>query len=444
VPDIKPLKGILYNKAMIGNLSLVIAPPYDVIPPDDQEHLYERSPYNIVRLIKGKEFPQDTAGENAYSRANKYFQRWLKEGLLVEDQSEAIYSCQDEYRLQDGTIKIRKGFLALFRLEDFGSGGIYPHERTLAGPKENRFRLMQACSANFSAIFSLYSDPDRMVEGVMDKVWKHPPDMEILSQEKILHRLWKISDPADCNRIRDAMAGQKVFIADGHHRYETALRYQRFMREKDGMSNDTKPYDYCLMYFSNTDDEGLSVLPYHRVIRNLPRGVLENLESRLREWFDVKVIAYDGIAVTEATARKDLIRRMARLGINRPTFGLYMGNQRYQLLTLKHEVNVDEIVPGKGSIAWKSLDVNILHSLIFERLLGISPKDFEKKETLIFLADMIKAIHLVNMNTCQAALLVNPTGIDQVKNVALKGEKMPQKSTFFYPKLPSGLVIRRI
>jgi uncharacterized protein (DUF1015 family) len=198
------------------------------------------------------------------------------------------------------------------------------------------------------------------------------------------------------------------------------------------------------MYFANTEDEGLSILPYHRVIRNLPRDLLDHLEEQLRIWFDLKILNFDGIAVMETSARKNLLNWMARIGTDRPTFGLYTGNRKYCLLALKPKVNIEEIVPGEGSSAWKSLDVNILHSLIFEKILGISSKDFEKKGTILFVADMIKALDLVNMNTCQAAFFVNAARIEQVKHIALQGEKMPQKSTFFYPKLPSGLVIRRI
>jgi uncharacterized protein (DUF1015 family) len=444
VAEIKSFKGILYNKDLITNLSLVIAPPYDVISPIEQEHLYEQSIYNIVRLIKGKEFPEDNGKDNTYTRANQYFQKWLMEKLLVEDLDEAIYACQDEYKLQDGTRKIRKGFFALFRLQDFGSGAIYPHERTLTGPKENRFRLMQACSANFSPIFSLYSDPERKVEQVMEGVFSYPPEIRILSQERILHRLWKITNPVSCRKIIEAMEGQEIFIADGHHRYETALNYQRFMREKYGLKEKTQSYDYCLMYFTNSEDEGLSILPYHRAVKNLSWDLFDNMETSLKPWFDIKTFRFDGIAVREASARKDLMRQMARMGVNRPAFGLYMGKQRYYLLTLKHNVEIEEIVSGEGSEALKHLDVNILHALILEKILGISSNDFEKKGTLVFESDMVKALSLVNINACQAAFLVNPTRIEQVKNVALKGEKMPQKSTFFYPKLPSGLIIRRI
>ncbi|MGA1845001.1 MAG: DUF1015 domain-containing protein [bacterium] len=442
--EIKSFTGIIYNKDTIANLSLVIAPPYDVISPEHQDHLYEQSPYNIVRIIKGKESPEDDESDNTYVRANRYFQQWLGEGVLREEPEEAIYACQDEYRLPNGTKNVRKGFLALFRLEDFGTGTIYPHERTLAGPKEGRLRLMKACSANFSAVFSLYSDPERRVEHIMEEVCTSPPDIEILSQERILHRVWKVTDPKHCDAIVKAMAGQRIFIADGHHRYETALNYRRLMRDTQGDTGRVEPYDYCLMYFSNTDDEGLSILPYHRMINNISSDLLETLPERAKEWCDVKHISFDGIAVTEAAARKNLVRLMALMGSKRPAFGYYTGGRRYTLLVLKHHTDIDDIVPGGGSRAWKSLDVNILHSLIFERILGISAEDFERKGTLSFTPDMIKAIDCVNMKSVQAAVFVNPTGIEQVKVVALNGEKMPQKSTFFYPKIPTGLVMRRI
>ena len=442
--EIRPFKGILYQKGMIPNLSLVIAPPYDVISSEDQDRLYEQSSHNIIRLIKGKGSPKDNDQDNTNTRANEVFQKWLRDGVLAEDPDEAIYACQDVYKLTDGIQKVRKGFIALFKLEAFGSGSIYPHERTLAGPKEDRFQLMKACSANFSSIFSLYSDPEGKTEEILKGIWSQPPDMEILSQERILHRLWKINDPPVCKKIQDAMAGQKVFIADGHHRYETALRYQSFRKEKGGMKDGNLPYDYCMMYFSNTEDPGLSILPYHRIVKNLPQDLLDHLEERLKTWFDIKRIYFDGIAITESAARKQLLHWMTQIGRERSTFGLYMGHQRYYTLSLKRSVNIEEIVPGEGSMVWKSLDVNILHSLIFEKMLHISSQDFEKKKTLSFVSDLNKAINLVNIRNCQAAFLVNPTSMNQVKAVAINGEKMPQKSTFFYPKLPSGLVIRRI
>jgi len=444
VAEIKPFKGIIYNKDTIVNPSLVIAPPYDVISPEHQDQLYEQSPYNIVRIIKGKEFPDDNESDNTYVRANRYFQEWLREDVLHEDPEEAIYACQDEYRLPDGSKNVRKGFLALFRLEDFGTGTIYPHERTLAGPKEGRFRLMKACSANFSAVFSLYSDPDKQSERIMERIWKSPPDIDLLSQERILHRVWKITDPVHCDALVKAMASQRIFIADGHHRYETALNYQRLMKETKGSTGNVAPYDYCLMYFSNTDDEGLSILPYHRMVNNISWDLLETLPERVKEWCDVKHIPFDGIAITEAAARRDLTRLMALMGSKRPTFGFFTGDRRYTIFALRHHTDINDIVPGEGSRVWKSLDVNILHSLIFERILGISAVDFERKGTLSFTPDMIKSIDCVNMKRSQAALFVNPTSIDQVKMVALNGEKMPQKSTFFYPKIPSGLVMRKI
>jgi len=445
VIEIKPFKGITYNKDLIKNMSLVIAPPYDVISPEDQEHLYEQSPYNVVRLIRGKELPQDNEDINSSIRANEYFQKWLKEGILIQDNEECFYAIQEEYRLEDGRKRERKGFYALFRLEDFEKGSIYPHEKTLSGPKEDRLRLMKACSANFSPVFSLYSDPQQRIKGFFDEsVLNNKPAIEFLSQNSILQRIWRVCEPSVCENIRKAMQNQKIFIADGHHRYETALIYQKIMGEKTGQVNALRPFDYCLMYFTNTEDEGLSILPYHRVVKNIPQELLNSLESRLKEWFNVKVISFDGIAVTEPSARKNLISLMAGSGAYTHTFGLYMGAHRYNLLALKSDVDIDRIVPGKGSKAWKRLDVNILHSLLFETILGISSEDFEKKGTLSFISDTAKAINLVKTKEYQAAFLVNPTKIEQVLDVSVRQEKMPQKSTFFYPKLQSGLVIRRI
>src|SRR3990172_10623964 len=282
---IAPFRGILYNPNKIKDMSTVIAPPYDVISPEGQERLYQNSDYNIVRLDFGKEGPSDDQGHNKYTRAASEFKAWQENGILVRDEMPAIYIYEQDYRLKDGSIKTRKGFMALVRLEELDSGVILPHERTLSGPKTDRLNLTKATDANFSPIFSLYSDPEMKTSALLSGESKTLPIVNVQGEDGANNRLWRVTDESIINGLIREISDKMIFIADGHHRYETALNYRNEMREKHPDYTGREGFYYTLMYFSNMDDEGLTVFPTHRLIYGVKDFDPSVFENRLSENF---------------------------------------------------------------------------------------------------------------------------------------------------------------
>src|SRR3990172_6147443 len=285
--EIVPFRGVLYNPAKVGDLNKVMAPPYDVISPKKQDELYERHPNNIIRIILGKTTPEDTQGSDRYSRSAVDLEKWLGEGVLAHDEKPALYYYTQTYT-QDGSKHTRKGFIGLSRLVDFGKG-IHPHEKTLSGPKADRLKLMQACDANMSCIFTLYSDPVLRVNKLLEAASAgKAPDIDVTDDDGIVNRIWRVDDQQTLNGVTESMKDKSLFIADGHHRYETALNYRNEMRKLTGDTSGEAPFDYVMMMFVNMDSKGLSVLPTHRALKNMPKINQDKLQENLNYVFDLQ------------------------------------------------------------------------------------------------------------------------------------------------------------
>ena len=445
--EIKPFQGITYNQKLIDNLSLVIAPPYDVISDEAREKLYQNSSYNIIRLIKGKTGPQDCASDNQYTRAAHSLKSWIQEGILQKDHEPCLYSMEDEYNLPGSSMKlVRKGFTALIKLEEFGRGKILPHEKTLSKPKEDRLKLIQACRTNLSPIFALYSDPDRRTNALLDEAKAAGrPFIDIVSQEGVAHRVWKVTDPRIIQGIIEEMRPKYVLLADGHHRYETALTYCQQMQAKlpaDDRCRDE--YSYVMMYFANMDDPGLTILPYYRLLKNLPPEKIQNWKSIVQPFFRVESFPFDGISVFEHQAREKMFFHLSEKGKTCvPAYGLYTGDQNYYLLSAQPGSDLTREIPGDQPAVCKRLDVTIMDHLLVNRILNSNTRE-TKEACLGFSHDPQEAISAVNSREYQMAIFLNPTPIHLVHEIASIGQQMPQKSTFFYPKLPTGLVLRKI
>lgn len=438
---IVPFKGVLYNAKKVGDFNRVMAPPYDVISPEFQDKLYQRHPHNIIRLILGKTYPADTLGNDRYSRAAADFKKWQEEKVLVGDPKPAIYYYVQVYKLKDGQRKVRKGFIALAKIEEFGKGGIHPHEKTLAGPKADRLKLMEACNANFSCIFSLYSEPQKTINRLLeDCCIASAPIIDVADDDRVESKVWRIERPDTIKRIADIMSDKPLFIADGHHRYETALNYRNMMREKENGYTGKEAFNYVMMYFSNMDDEGMTIMPTHRIIHSIskfnPKAFLVNCSH----FFDIEEVTWK--REIEPKVRKEFYKRMEEKGSKLPSFGLYInGMDSYFVLTLKEKDMMDKVFSGSIPDVFKSLDVTVLHALILNNILGISSKAQENQENLVYVKGLDEAIEEAKKDGRQLAFLLNPTKIEQVKAVATTGQVMPQKSTYFYPKLLSGLVV---
>jgi len=440
--DIRPFRGVLYNSGKVGELGDVMAPPYDVISPAKQDSLYDRHPNNVVRLILGKTAPEDTDTDNRYTRAAAELKAWMDSGVLVKDPKPAVYYYTQSYTLPNGAVQTRKGFIALARIEEFGKG-VRPHEKTLSGPKADRLKLMQACKGNLSCIFSLYSSPMLEINKVLDAATAGvEPIADVTDDDGIVNRLWRVDDPDTLASVTGSMKSKALFIADGHHRYETALNYRNMMREKEGNPAGDRPYDFVMMYFSNMDDEGMTIWPTHRVIHSLKDFDGKRFLEQCSKYFDIEEFSAAGDG--EQEARSAFLARLESLGEEKTTFGLHVkGVDIYYILSIKTPSTMDSVFGDTIPEVFKGLDVTVLHSLIFSRILGLTQEAQEKQENLIYVKSSAEALSAMEDESNQLVFLLNATRIEQVKSVAEEGFVMPQKSTYFYPKLLTGLVINQ-
>lgn len=409
--EVVPFKGVLFNVPEISKVSGedLLAPPYDIITPEYRDELYNKSPYNIVRVDFGKGFPDDNDKENKYTRAKAYLESWIKEGALTVSDNSCFYSYEISYRIKEKVQKLR-GFLGLVRLEPLGKGNIHPHEYTHSKPKKDRMDLMRYCEANISPIFSLYNSLEKGISEVLSEISRAKPYIEAKDSFGSIHCLWEIQDIDFNSTITKELEGKAIFIADGHHRYETALEYQKEMRINKGPSDKPEPYDYVLMFLTNMADEGITILPTHRLIKSIPSDALDILSTD----FEIQEMR-NNLDITAAIAGK------------RDVYGLYTGGDAWYRLSYKGE-GIHGVPP-----ALKDLDVTILHDLIFKQLLDI--------DSIAYEMDVDKCVKLVREKEFEAAFFLNPTQVEDVERVALASLRMPPKSTYFYPKLLTGLVL---
>jgi len=432
---IEPFAGIRYNQEVIPDLALVTTPPYDIIDEAAQERYYQRHPYNIIRLELGRILPGDDHRDNRYRRAAACFQGWLREGILRREENPALYLYEQEFSL-GGETRVRTGFFCNVQLSEYSQGEILPHEETLPKAKEDRLKLLRACHANFSPIFGLYADET----GVIDQLLQlgqgnRPPHISLVDEAGEGHRLWIIDSPGIIEKVRELMLPRTIFIADGHHRYETALAFHREAQEQ-GLEG----YGRVMMVLVNLYNPGLAILPTHRLVRGIAGLDVDRFLDRLAADFGVEPHPLSQAGSGEAEGVTQLL---ATRGQGQHAFGLYAGGQQAFLLTLRPGVTLERVGPGRSQ-AWRQLDVSILHSLILEAHLGIGSQERESEAHLTYTRDPHFALRSVKQGDYQMAFLLNPTRVEEVTAVAAAGDKMPQKSTFFYPKLLTGLVINSL
>ncbi len=433
---ITPFKGILYSQEKIENFESVVAPPYDVISQSCQEELYQKSDYNIVRLILGKTLESDNNENNRYTRANKDLNDWLEKGILHQNGCECVYYYSQEYHF-NGERKKRIGIVARVKLEEYSKGIIFPHEYTLSKPKEDRLKLTMACRANFSQIFGLFSDPQNIINSLIENEVEKESLTEVKDSEGVVHTFGNILNKDAIKKIAYCMKDKKVYIADGHHRYETALAYRDEMRKQCGNSSEDKPYDYVMMYLTDMDSEGTSIFPIHRLLFNLDNFHSEQLLKSLEAYFNIQSFPFKNSE--EKNKMRDLVFQQMKLKEkDQFSYCLYFGTGSFYLLKLKANPFAGDTTTPKE---FSELEAFVLHSLIFEKILGIKKESIKNQECISYKKSENEAIEMVDSGKYQIAFFLNPTRMEQIKSVAGAGLRMPQKSTFFYPKLLSGLVI---
>jgi uncharacterized protein (DUF1015 family) len=430
-----PFRGTLYDPAAVGSIRDVVSPPYDIIDASGQKTLHDRHPQNIIRLELGMDYPGDDATNNRYTRAAETLRSWVTGGALKRDAQPAIYYHTIEYAppASDARAprKTLRGFLTTTKLEPLDSGEIYPHENTRSAAKTDRLNLLKACKANLSPIWLLYSDPQNAILDLLERAVKgQAPRIDFQDDSGCRQRLWAVTDQAMLGEIVDSMRGKPLFIADGHHRYETALNYQRFRREQGGTGDTLSSYDGVLMLLSPLEDPGLTVLPTHRVTTT-PLPAYAMLRDQLAGKFDFTEFSFSND--TKPAVRAQFIETLRTHGRTTPTFGLALkGEARYATLSLKREHR-----PGSNASPRAQLDVSLLQQLVVGTLCPTQ----QSQEAILYTKDDHEALDWAENGTGTGALLLNATKVSEVQAVAKAGERMPHKSTYFYPKPLTGLVI---
>ena len=434
--QIKPFKAYRFDSAVVGDASDCIAPPYDVISDRQQEQLYEKSEFNIVRIIKGKTTASDNTQENQYTRAADYLESWISEGALKQDPADAIYAYVQDFEIAGQNFQ-RYSFIALARLEEFGKI-VKPHEQILEKPMIDRLNLKKATSADLGLVFMLYEDQEKIADNIITKAAEQEPVIDFVDEQDVRHRLFMISDEQDIEKITSMMSDKSCIIADGHHRYTTGLTYSK--------ECDNPAAKYQMLAFANTDQDGLIVLATHRIVGNLENFDFPKLIENLKEKFQVTEHKF-AEPQNKCLAKQKMLEQMKAEHENeKSAFGIYGGNNAFYVALLKDKNAIDKAAP-EMSRAWRTLDLAVLHKLILEELLGINRELLTKGENLQYVKDTPNAIDdsiaQVDAGIKQAAFFTNAVTIKQLKMVTDTGERMPQKATYFFPKLYSGLTIHK-
>jgi len=409
--EIIPFRGLLYDVPKTS-IQDVLAPPYDIITPEGRDVLYARSPHNIVKIDFGREEPGDNETENKYTRAKEYLDAWIKNGVMKQSKEPSFYAYEITYTIH-GARKRLSGFLGLVKIEELGKGSIYPHECTHAKPKQDRLNLLRICKANTSPIFSLYRSPADGISGILSRITLEKPYIEAPDISGNLHRLWQIHRPEEIEVMKQEIADKAVFIADGHHRYETSFEHWKEMSAKKKSHSGRESYGYTLMFLANLLDEGITILPTHRLVKEIPG----NIDGMLSRYFGIEAVTEDF----------DIERKLSG---SRNVFGFFKkGEKAWRLLAYRGQ-DLSDLHPDL-----KGIDVFTLHELIFKKILPDAEIGYEM--------DIAKALNRVNHGEYAAAFFLNPTRVEDVERVAFSSMRMPPKSTYFYPKLLTGLVLNK-
>ena len=441
-----PFRAFRYSPA-VAPFSEVLTQPYDKISPAMQEKYYAADPHNLITIEKGRVYPDDSGQNNVYTRAATALESWIQQQVVVRDAEPAFYACTQEFTVPGtGERRTRRGFIGAGRLEDYSAGVIFRHEHTLSGPKADRLELLRHTRTHTGQLFMLYSDPQMRVDAVLAEAESSAvPSTELTDEYGVIHRLWIISEQDRVTAIQQAMEGQRLVIADGHHRYETALNYRNECRARSGVDDPNAPYERAMMTFVNTRSEGLTILPTHRVATNIHDYSWKAVRRYLEPWFHTSEFSFEN-GVQKENARAKLLETLhaqrAKCAI-----GVYpsvdKGKRAYYVLTLRTGADMKQLLPNVTPLQ-RDLDVVVLHEGILEPALGITMQAVTKEANLTYEREMGAALDAVDSSRAQISFLLNPVDVDKVMKIATAGEVMPQKSTDFYPKLLSGMTMYRV
>lgn len=439
---IAPFKGMSYNFEVFDDIPKLLAPPYDVISEEEQQEYYSANPYNVIRLTLGKRKTGDSDWDNRYTRSAELWERWQSEEILIPSRSPSMYVTSLTYDPGDGNgLKTRWGLIALVRIEEKDSGVILPHEKTFSAHKDDRLKLMRASNAQFSQVFALYEDSENSVFEALKGPVNASPQISFQLHDGTGHQMWTIQDPSIFKQVASAMREKPVIIADGHHRYETALDFRNIMRARYGRRPPNRSFEYVMMYLTNMNDVGLTILPSHRMVKSCPSFRLETFLETLRQWFEVTALPPSS---SDPSPRHLVLKKvLEEEGRITSAIGFHpQGDQADYVLTLKQGAR--DKMGEDLHVSLKELDVLVLSRLVFQKALGFNEEDMDDEEIFHYQSNMEKALSRVDTGDYQMTFLLNPTKMEHVQGVTANALIMPRKSTYFYPKVITGLVFNRI
>lgn len=429
--DVQPLRGIRYASEVVGDIAQVVTPPYDVISPEAQARYYQRNPHNIIRLELGLDQPGDNELNNRYTRAARTFAEWRKSGVVRQEEQPAYYVYQQRFRAQ-GRDYTRTSLIARVRIEPWDARVVLPHERTMSKPKSDRLNIIRATATNLSPIMSMYDDPQGRIRRLLSS-YVEQAEVQFSDEADEMHILHPVQDPQQIELIRDFFSERQLYIADGHHRYETALNYRNEILEQRKQLHPDDAANFVMMALIDLDDPGMVVEPTHRVLFNLAPEILNTLvPERFADYFTVQQLP-------EQMQAKELLQKLEQAGNDTPSFIIHTAANN--LLLSLNAAGKEQMAKSQHSEAWNGLDVAVAHTLVLEALLGVTPADITAGTHLRYIHEAQDALNEVSQGTAQVALLLNATRVRQICEVSDADDLMPQKSTYFYPKLITGLVM---
>ncbi len=443
---ISPFPALRYDPKRVGGLEKVLTQPYDKITPEMQKEYLRRSPYNMAHIVKGEASAEDSPQNNVYTRAAALCENWRRQGILLRQPAPAFYAYWQQFQPPDGSssrLLVRKGLVGLGKLEPYDSGVVFRHEQTLSAPKADRLELLRATRSHFEQIFMLYSDPERWLDRLLDEEAAKPPVAQVKDEYGVTHQLWGIEDPGKIQAIRQHMLDKKLIIADGHHRYETALNFQRECRTSRPHADDSD-CSHMAMAFFNMDSEGILILPTHRLVSGIAGFNRESFLSKAGAYFHAQ--QYPFASPTDRKADSERLRASMALAAESgvAAFGaVFQEGDAFYLFRLREDVDIERLWP-ELTPAQRSLDVTILHRIAFAECLGMDEEAVREEKFLTYVRDFGQGAQSVVQGKAQGCFFLHPVKIEQMRQIALEGRVLPQKSTDFYPKLLSGLVIYQL
>ncbi|MGC8657838.1 MAG: DUF1015 domain-containing protein [Desulfomonilaceae bacterium] len=434
--EVKPFQSVHYGPGYSHVLQSLITPPYDVISPEQQDSFYESHPFNVIRLVLGKQFDDDTPENNRYTRAADILKQWMRDEVLVRKTKPCFTLYQMDFKEPDGTVKRIDGIIGLVKVEDYGIGKVLPHEKTYSGPKRDQLELLRACRANLTPIHAMFDDPDQTVYNIYHQLLATRPEQETRDVDDTTHRTWSIYDEKSIQQIIDFLHNKSLLIADGHHRYETALAYCREV-ESQNPGITSGPHKYVMAYLTSMTHPGLTILAAHRMLKNLSNFNKDLLLKRIDECFEIYELDHEINDVEIASKWLSLkLQEFARVGGH---FGMLInGEKKFRLLKMKESQIKSQFLDNRLPEILTDLDVTILRELILRYGFGVAVEDSE--DVIEYTPSIEEAVTKTVLGEVQVSFILNPTRVDQMEKAAELGYKMPHKSTYFYPKISSGLV----